>query len=83
MLRPILAPSRPAPVSSHAASPLSGLTAGQIAAKAFAHFSTVSSVRLGGVIDYLSPAITLDLTLTRRGCAGALGISNAGPSPWW
>lgn len=65
--------------SGSSASPLSGLSADQIAAKAIADLKTATSVRVSGSIKDSGQTIGMDMTLARgSGCEGTMSQSGSG-----
>jgi hypothetical protein len=65
--------------SSAPSSPLSGLSADQIAAKAIANLKTASTVRVTGDVSGSGQTYDLDVTLVRaQGCAGTMALKGTG-----
>jgi hypothetical protein len=67
-----------ATAASASSSALSGLTAGQIAARATADLKTVSSVHVSGSVKNSGQSLSMSLTLGTEGCTGTLGIKGKG-----
>jgi hypothetical protein len=65
--------------SSAPSSPLSGLSADQIAAKAIANLKTATTVRVTGDVSGSGQTYDLDVTLVRgQGCAGTMALKGTG-----
>lgn len=60
------------------ANPLSGLTANQIAVKAFSDLKTAPSVQMAGTIKASGLTIKLNLADTQHGCTGTMHLSGKG-----
>jgi hypothetical protein len=63
-------------VAAPAGNPLAGLTADQIAAKAYTDLQSASSVHFYGSSREDGQSVTVSLTLTQRGCLAYLGLGN-------
>ena len=65
--------------SSAPSSPLSGLSADQVATKAIANLKTATTVRVTGDVSGSGQAYSLDVTLVRgQGCAGTMALKGSG-----
>jgi hypothetical protein len=65
--------------SSTPSTPLSGLSADQIATKAIANLKTAATVRVKGDVSGAGQTYDLDLTLVQaRGCAGTMALKGTG-----
>jgi hypothetical protein len=65
--------------SSAPSSPLSGLSADQIAARAIANLKTATTVRVTGDVSGSGQTYDLDVTLVRgQGCAGTMALKGTG-----
>jgi len=64
---------------SNPSTPLSGLSADQIATKAIANLKTAATVRVNGDVSGSGQTYDLDLTLVQaRGCAGTMALKGTG-----
>jgi len=65
--------------ASTSGSPLSGLSADQIATKAVANLKSASSVHVTGAVTSSGETVGLDLTLVRaQGCTGTMAVTGTG-----
>jgi hypothetical protein len=66
-------------IGSASGSPLSGLSADQIATKAVADLKAASSVHVTGALTSSGETVDLDLTLVRaQGCTGTMAVAGTG-----